>query len=284
MGFIRKRARKVVDRIARFAGDQGETLRMFDSLGYFPNLLWPRSFSEKVVRRKLHAPAMWSEFADKVRVRDYVASRIGEGYLNPLHLVTTTPEEIDIASLPDRFVVKANHGSGWNLMVTDKGAITESSIRARCGKWLEKRYGLDTHEGWYASIRPRILVERFIEDRTYGVPLDFKIWVFHGIAQFVQVDFGRFATHTRTFYDRHWRRQRWGVGFPLGPDVGRPKKLDEMFEVAEQLSSFDPDFVRVDPYSPDDATVLFGELTFAPGAGWERFTDTKADYRLGAYW
>ena len=92
VGFIRKTARSVVDGIARIAGDQGETLTMFDSLGYFPNLLWPRSFSEKVVRRKLHAPAMWSEFADKVRVRDYVASRIGEGYLNPLHLVTTTPD------------------------------------------------------------------------------------------------------------------------------------------------------------------------------------------------
>ena len=231
---------------------------MFDSLGYFPNLLWPRSFSEKVVRRKLHPPAVWSEFADKVRVRDYVASTVGERYLNPLHLVTTSPDEIEIASLPDRFVVKANHGSGWNLMVTDKrrdhrivAALTMQAV-AR-----EDATASTRTRRWYASIPPRILVERFIEDRTYGVPLDFKIWVFHGIAQFVQVDFDRFSTHTRTFYDRHWRRQRWGVGFPLGPDVARPRKLDEMFEVAEQLASFDPDFVRVDLYSPDDCVRRF---------------------------
>jgi len=285
LGLIRRTARKAVATIGRVAGDRGETMAMFDSLGYLPNLLWPRSFSEKIVRRKLRPPPGWSELSDKVRVRDHVAATVGAHYLNPVHLVTASPDEIALAQLPSRFVVKANHGSGWNLIVTDKSSITESAVRSQCRHWLEKRYGHDTHEAWYASIPPRILVERFIQDRTYGVPLDFKIWVFHGIAHFVQVDFDRFSTHTRTFYDRHWRRQRWGVGFPLGPDVARPKKLDEMFEVAEHLASCDPDFVRVDLYSPDDSSVVFGELTFAPGAGWERFIpDTNEDFRVGGFW
>ncbi len=57
-----------------------------------------------------------------------------------------------------------------------------------------------------------------------------------------------------------------------------------MIEIAERLA-FDPDFVRVDLYSPDDQSVRFGELTFAPGAGWEAFLpDKREDFHVGSFW
>ncbi len=174
---------------------------MYDALGYLPNLIWPRSFSEKLVRRKLRrAPPIWSELSDKVKVRQHIAARVGDQFLNPLHLVTADPDEIDFATLPDRFVVKASHGSGWNVIVSDRSSISVDEIRGRCRNWLASRYGVTTHESWYASIPPRILIEHFMTDATHGVPLDFKFWVFHGVVEFVQVDFGRFSSHTRTVY------------------------------------------------------------------------------------
>jgi len=258
---------------------------MYDSLGYLPNLLWPRSFSEKLVRRKLRRPpAIWSELSDKVQVRRLVAARIGEQFLNPLYLVTQDPDEVDLAALPERFVVKANHGSGWNLIVRDKTSIDADELRARCRTWLGMRYGLDTNESWYRSIQPKILIEHFLTDAVHGVPLDFKFWVFHGAVEFVQIDFARFSNHTRTFYDREWNRQPWSVLYPAGPDLERPKRLDRMIEIAESLA-FDPEFIRVDLYSPDDEKVFFGELTLAPGAGREPFLPTKIhDFRVGSFW
>jgi hypothetical protein len=285
VGTVRTTARRIVARMGAFAGDRGETLKMYDSLGYLPNLVWPRSFSEKLVRRKLRTPpAEWSALSDKVDVRKHVAARIGDEFLNPVYQVTTTPEAIDFAQLPDRFVVKASHGSGWNLIVSNRQEISDEQIRARCRPWLAMRYGVDTNESWYACIEPRILIEHFMSDTTHGVPLDFKFWVFHGVVQFVQIDFGRFSAHTRTMYDRQWRRQPWVVGYPPGPDLPRPRLLSEMIEIAERLA-FDPEFVRVDLYSPDDESIVFGEVTFAPGAGWERFwPGNRADYYVGSYW
>lgn len=285
MGRIRHTGKQLVGLIGGLAGDRGETLIMYDRLGYFPNLLWPRSFNEKVVRRKLtRPPTPWSDYADKLLVRNHVAQRVGADCLTDLYLETDNPDEIRLASLPPRFVVKANHGSGWNLIVDGYHAISEDVVRSQCRKWLGMRYGVRTHESWYLGIRPRILVEQYLEDSVHGIPLDYKFWVFHGRVEFVQIDFGRFSNHTRTFYDRDWKRQPWSVLYPAGPDLKRPQTLDRMIEIAERLA-VDPDFIRVDLYSPNEADVFFGELTLAPGAGWERFRPLKIhDFQIGSLW
>ncbi len=282
---LRHVGRKLIDRTAALMGDRGETLAMYDALGYFPNLLWPRSFNEKVVRRKLSAaPAVWTEYADKFLVRGHVQRLAPSVQLTELYLATDDPSEIALAALPERFVLKANHGSGWNAIVTDARAADEEALRAQCRRWLAMRYGADTHEAWYAAIRPRILVEEYLADRPHGVPLDFKFWVFHGRAHFVQVDCSRFGSHTRSVFDRHWVRQPWRTFYPEGPGLERPKMLDQMIEVAECLA-VDSEFVRVDLYSPNDARVVFGELTFAPGAGWEPFLPAKQyDFLVGSLW
>ena len=266
MARIRTAARRVVGALGRIAGDRGETLAMYDSLGYLPNLLWPRSFSEKVVRRKLQRPpAIWSELSDKIRVRHHVAARVGERFLNPLHLVTASPDEIDFEALPDRFVVKASHGSGWNVIVNDKTSISADEIRARCRTWLAMRYGVDTHERWYASIQPRILVEQFIAD--WHVRRAARLQVLgvsrrrRSSCKWTSVDSRR--TH-EPIYHRHWRRQSWGCRLSrLAQTVPGPKKLDrDDSRLPSSLRRLILDFVRVDLIQPDDNDrSLFGELT-----------------------
>jgi hypothetical protein len=285
LSLVHRVARKAGGRLFRMLGDRGETLLMYDALGYFPNLVFPRSFSEKVVRRKLEScRPIWSLYADKVGVRRHVDHLVGSEYLTEVFHVTDNPETIDLRSLPSQFVVKASHGSGWTCVVRDSGAVDEQAIRDQCLVWLGKRYGVETHEDWYAPIQPRIVIEEYLADRRYDVPLDFKFWVFHGHVEFVQVDFGRFALHTRTIYNRHWKRQPWVTLYPQGPDTPRPPKLAEMIELAEALAPAE-EFVRVDLYSPNDTRVVFGELTLAPGAGWEPFVPSKKwDFEVGSLW
>ncbi|MCD9508919.1 hypothetical protein GLP34_20770 [Photobacterium phosphoreum] len=43
------------------------------------------------------------------------------------------------------------------------------------------------------------------------------------------------------------------------------------------------DYVRVDLYLVD-GKVLFGNMTFTPGSGFEPFSDIKADYKYGNIW
>ena len=61
--------------------------------------------------------------ADKYRVRDYVKKQVGEKYLIKLLGVWNNFDEIDFSKLPKSFVLKANHGCGWNILVTDKKTL-----------------------------------------------------------------------------------------------------------------------------------------------------------------
>lgn len=51
-------------------------------------------------------------FADKIRVRDFVASRIGEQHLARAYFTAMKGETINWSALPNEFVAKTNHGSG----------------------------------------------------------------------------------------------------------------------------------------------------------------------------
>jgi hypothetical protein len=278
-----------VDRSARLLGtvlgDEGETYFMRRDLGYWPNLRTPHTFNEKLARRrKLCAPRpVWSRLADKWAVREFVADRVGPSFLNEAYLATTEPNDIVLDRLPGSFVVKATHGSGWNLLVPDAASASVDEIRRACADWLGRRYGANTTERWYDAIPPRIVVERYLRDGTHGVPLDFKAWCFHGVPTFVQVDHDRFGHHTRSFYDPEWRRQPWGTHYPAGPDVPRPALLEELLDVARRLAE-GMDFVRVDLYCPDDRAVVFGEMTIAPDGGREPFVPARYDRIVGDLW
>jgi hypothetical protein len=265
--------------------DRGETLRLYDRLGYFPNLVWPRSFNEKIACRKLRPyPADWVTYADKAAVRTFVASRVGERYLNRVLLVTDDPAEIRLSQLPDKFVVQATHASGRNWIVTDKASVDERALQRACRAWLDERYGLETLELWYDAMPRRVQVSAFIEDSAGEVPADYKFWVFHRRVEFIQVDVGRFSSHERTFYDRRWQRQDWGHRYRPGGQVCRPDNLDEMIEIAEALAT-DPDYVRIDLYSLNSARIVFGEITFCPAAGYAKFTPgPQIDFQIGGLW
>jgi hypothetical protein len=61
-------------------------------------------------------------FADKVAARDYVAEKVGRKYLTNVYAVL---DEVDLGVfnpkiLPRNFVIKANHGSGGVIIVSDR--------------------------------------------------------------------------------------------------------------------------------------------------------------------
>jgi hypothetical protein len=274
--------RRVTGHLSRCAV---EMRRCRERVGYTPNLLWPRTFNEKVLSRKLKRPdPLWTQLSDKVAAKTIAAERVGSEFVIETYQVVSTPDEIDLSALPDRFVVKASHGCGFNRIVRDKSTVDVGELRAQCAGWQSRSWGHLTNETWYQRIPRRILIERYLEDGSRDVPLDFKCWVFHGRVEYIQVDFDRFTRHTRNFYDREWRRQSWGLKFPPGPDLARPAPLDELIGLAERLSGGLP-FLRVDLYCVNEHELYSGEFTLAPEAGWGRFwPDASIDRMLGGHW
>lgn len=92
----------------------------------------PRTMTDKIHWLKLYdSTPLKGRLADKFLVREWVADTVGEEYLVPLLGVWDSPDEIDFASLPTSFVLKATHGSGWNILVPNKSALDEEWARGR---------------------------------------------------------------------------------------------------------------------------------------------------------
>jgi hypothetical protein len=262
-----------------------EKIEFWRHLGYWPDLNNPRTFNEHVCARKFRRFDQAPIFANKLAVREFVRSRVGDEFLSQIYYCGDRPDRIDFAALPSSFVVKGTHGSGPKLraLIWDKSAISQNELIDLAGRILRRRCGPEVNEWWYTKIPPRVMIEEMLL-RDGKIPPDFKFYVFSGRAHYVQVIDGRHgATPRSRFYDRHWCPQpfiRECFGEPL--DLAPPANLGDMIRLAEALGS-GLEFVRVDLYSVG-RRVVFGELTLAPGAGWTRFRPDSYDAILGAHW
>lgn len=213
-----------------------------------------------------------TQCADKVTVRDYIAQKIGEEYLVPSLGVYSDPDEIDFYALPDRFVLKVNWGSGQNIICKDKSTLNIEDAKNKLKQWMQPHsniYYLSLEWG-YKNIQPKILCEQYIEQLDNNL-LDYKFICFNGQPQFVWIDTDRFVDHKRIFYDLEWKRQSFGLGYPIdNRDYSKPENFDKMITFAKVLSDAFPQ-ARVDFYNMN-GKIYFGEITFYSGAGHELFT------------
>ncbi len=84
----------------------------------------PRALNDKLVWLNLNwERELAHRYCDKYLVRDYIADRIGPEVRNELYGVYESVNEIDLSSLPDRFILKITHGSGWNIVCQDKASF-----------------------------------------------------------------------------------------------------------------------------------------------------------------
>lgn len=250
-----------------------------EQFGRSPNILHPQTFSEKIQRRKLldRDPRLPLR-ADKIAVKDFVISRLDPSWVTP---TLWYGDELPSArGWPTPFVLKSSHGSQMNHFVRTPDEADWPAIEALCRKWLATRYYGDWGGEWlYSQIPPRLLVEPFIGELA-GLPIDYKLWTFHGRVEFIQVDTDRETSHKRTMFDRNWTRLPFAIGYQIdNKPIAAPKSLDRMIEAAEVLSENTP-FVRVDFYEIDGAP-RFGEMTYYPGSGFDPFFPPEYDRDVG---
>ena len=238
-----------------------EVLRLDDPRTYNQKIQWLKLFESTPIKTRL---------ADKYLVREWVRERIGEKYLIPLLGVYRSFDEIDFDPLPSQFVIKGNHGCGYNMIVRDKAQLDLDKAREEVDRWMRsnygKRAGMELH---YRDIEPLVVIEKFIENKSSGGDLyDYKFWCFNGRVGYVMFLSERNLSGLKmAFYDRDWVKQPFVPTRSVdGKTMPRPDNLDEMIGLAEKLSRGFA-YVRVDLYRLDDGTVYFGEMTFTPASG-----------------
>lgn len=201
--------------------------------------------------------------ADKLAVREYV-NECGLGFLlNEVFAVYDTAESINLDDLPERFVLKCNHGCGFNIICEDKSLVDLSSVRAKINEWLHTSIGIETGEYQYQHIRPRAFAERYIGDEN-DERLEIQFFCFNGLVRHILLrnDLGVSAKNPFAIsYTRDWQRVQDRNFEDMTVDVEKPDDLDLLISYAESLARPFPN-VRVDFYLVGGKAV-FGELTFS---------------------
>ena len=264
------------------------SLQFWKVYRFWPNFVQPRLFTEKLWSRMLHSrDPLLTLICDKVKVRDFVAGRAGRDSLIPLLWSGAEPADIPFDDLPSRFVMKANHGSGYNILVTDKSKLDRADAKRKLTKWLKQNFALDKYLGaaWgYKNIEPGIIIEAYIGDEDRP-PADFKFYCFSGRVELLTLHVDRFDGLRSITLDRDFERITFGPGFKQeGFEYQRPPNYEEMVRLAEVLSA-GFDFVRVDLYSVG-RKVYFGELTPYPVgvSQFYSFDISRFDRPLGEKW
>lgn len=253
---------------------------------FWPNFAEPRRFSEKLWSLMLFErdPQM-TMLTDKLLVRDYVAAKAGSEYLIPLLWSGEKPEEIPFDQLPLKFVIKANHGCGYNIFVKDKTQLDQAVSVLKLKRWLSENFCSDKYLGteWaYKNIRPTIIIEKFIEENG-KLPADYKFWCFSGRVECVILYLDRFENLSSKTFDRDFKpiELRFNVPEYSGARL-RPQNFGSMIQLAESLAN-GFGFVRVDLYNIN-GKILFGELTFYHGGVSYEFRPASQDYFFGEKW
>ena len=136
----------------------------FEKTGNMLNLDNPITFNEKIQWLKLYdsTPAK-TKLADKYLVKEWVNNKLGEDICIPLLGVWDRADDIDFEKLPDKFVLKCNHGAGYNIVVKNKKHLDIKKTVQKLNSWLKEnyayKYGFEMH---YASIPRKIIAEKYI--------------------------------------------------------------------------------------------------------------------------
>lgn len=252
------------------------------AVGYWPNITSPKSFNEKIQWLKMyyHHPLL-TIGADKYAVRQYVTKMIGDEYLIPLLGVYKKSKDVKFDKLPNKFVLKANNGSGTNIICSDKSILDIEDATKKLDEWLKPNSGLYrySYEWCYKNIKPLIVCEKYM-DGLDGDLLDYKFMCFNGNPELLFVCSERTKGLKIDFFDMSWRLLPFTRKYPNNPKTPeKPNNFDLMVDIAKKLSQDFP-FVRVDLYEVD-GRVYFGELTFYPGNGMEAFDPVEWDYKIG---
>lgn len=262
------------------------SLRYRLQMGHWINWNKPKTFTEKIQWLKVYnRKPEYTTMVDKYAVKKYVADRIGEVYIIPTIGVWDRLEDIDLTSLPKKFVLKTTHGGGscGVVICSDKEKIEWEKSVSKLKDSLNADIYKDLREWPYKNVPKRIIAESFLESPN-GELNDYKFFCFNGKVKFFKVDFGRFIEHHANYYSPDGKLLAFGER-GLEPDANAnihlPDNISEMIVLAEKLSA-EEFFLRVDFYNVN-GHIYFGELTFYPASGMIPWTPNEADIEIGNY-
>lgn len=247
------------------------------------NLDNPQTFNEKLQWLKLYnRKDIYTTMVDKYEVKKYVANIIGEEYIISTLGIYDKFEDIDFDNLPNQFVMKCTHDSGGLVICKNKDKLDYKNAKKKIEKSLKHNYFYNGREWPYKNVKPRIIIEKYMENKIFHELRDYKFFCFNGKVKFFKIDFDRFTNHRANYYDTQKNILNFGEKiYPpnFEKKIYLPETIDEMIKLAEKLAVNIP-FVRIDFYDVN-GKIYFGEITFFPASGFGKFDPESYDQLFG---
>lgn len=246
------------------------------------NLKKPKTFNEKLQWLKLYYypnNPLVIKCTDKFEVRQYIKEKGYENTLVPLIGEWNNEREINWDSLPNKFVLKCNHGCAYNLLCSNKDEFDINRAKKQLHIWLKEDFGAFNIELHYSKIKPhKIICEEFLGNCI----TDYKFFCFNGEPKYIYVS--NDLIHDRQAQIGFFNLD--GSKMELKRDdytdiekIELPHFYEEMLEMANALCKEFP-FVRVDFFVANNR-YYFAELTFTPSACMMPFNPKKYDLEWG---
>lgn len=253
----------------------------------------PITLNEKIQWLKLYGDRkLWSQWADKYQAKQLLKDMGLERYVAETLGVWDCTDDIDLAKLPSRFVLKCTHDCGSTIVVHDKSRLNIAQTKRQLARRLRQPYGYHSTELHYIDIPRRVMAEALIgnDDSPTQSLTDYKFWCFNGHAElcFICYNRGQGAQQhhvMKDLYTAHdFKPFREGLVASEQPTADQPlmdcpENYDEMLHLAEHLSKGHPE-VRVDLYNIN-GKIYFGEMTFTSFGGIMRYFTPKMQQHLG---
>lgn len=257
-------------------------------MGHKLNLKNPQTFNEKLQWLKINnRDPKYTSFVDKSLVKEYIKDSIGEEYIIPTIGVWDSIDDINWASLPDKFVLKVtNAGGNYGVVICkDKKQFNKELAIKKLKVGLSLNLYKTSKEWPYKNIRPRIIAEKYMEDSLTKELRDYKFFCFNGKVKALFVGTGRQKIGEDVkfdFFDENYNHLPFKQGHEHAPQMpAKPKSFELMKELASKLSQGIP-HVRIDLYEVD-GRPYFGEMTFFHFGGFVPFEPQEWDYIFGEW-
>ena len=239
------------------------------------------TFEDKLNYLLVHEnPENKTEIVDKILLRNYSKKIIGKDICVPILKIYNHVDDINLDELPEKFVLKCNHGSGMNILCKNKKSFNLNEAKRQLKKWMGINYGLQHFEAQYLNIKRKIFVEKYLSDNIF----DYKVNCFNGEPKFIRVRSIINGRNINNHYSLNWTLLNIALNYQNylrdpSTHIKRPVNLDKMINYSKLLSS-DFAFCRVDFYEIDNILYL-GELTFSPFNVEVQYNDLKTRKYLG---
>ena len=238
----------------RFKRSTGRKLNYKNPIYLNDKLFWLNKYWQSPLKIKC---------ADKFLMHEYLKEK-GLSHLSvPLLGVWKNADEIDFESLPNQFVLKCNHGCGFNIICHNKNNIDIEDTKNKLNRWLKIDYGKVSNEYHYSKIKPLIIAETYLEQVDKGTMVDYKLYCINGnpicflVCREREIGKVKFSSYSPT-----WDRLNYFDNEdPI--TIQAPNCLGELIKYSEILSQDFP-FVRLDYYILNHYQNYLGEFTFTP--------------------